>query len=462
MGILAVLQLLIGVCQTFIALAIQPAATRFVAEEISNGHRHAAAAVFYQCLRLTLLLAMPASLILFLGASSLATLFLGDQSYVILFQFLAVDVLVSVGALPVLVGALIGLQKFKETAIVNVVVSNILRQVAIITLVVLLKNFVGLVIGWVISDLAASAVYLVYVLLLLGRPTFEFPLRRLLRFSWPLYFGNVASLAQSWFDRALLVAFVPLATLGVYNATLTAFGVLTGISSAMSTTLLPAYSGMTGQDRKRVLVGASRTASRYVSFLLAPLSLGLLATAKPALILFVGQAYSEGTGPLMILSAIFALTAFTIALGPILLAIEKTWISSAITVLSVLVGVATGVILMPLSGILGASIARGLAMTLSSAVTVIVLKRHIQLQLDFSSILKSLLASTVMATVVFASQIAVYDKLLLPIYVLIGVFVYVLMLRFLKAVKEEDIDLIRELLGERLSFGTRILRRALL
>ena len=67
-----------------------------------------------------------------------------------------------------------------------------------------------------------------------------------------------------------------------------------------------------------------------------------------------------------------------------------------------------------------------------------------------------------MAAVVLAIQIPFYNKLLLPVYILVGGGVYVLMLRLLRAVTEEDLALIENYLGGRLSLGTRVLRRALL
>lgn len=93
---------------------------------------------------------------------------------------------------------------------------------------------------------------------------------------------------------------------------------------------------------------------------------------------------------------------------------------------------------------------------------VIVLMKSIRLSLDVKGISKILVAAGVMAAVILVMQIPFYNKLLLPVYVLVGGGVYVLMLRLLRAVTEEDLTLIENYLGGRLSLGTRILRRALL
>lgn len=84
------------------------------------------------------------------------------------------------------------------------------------------------------------------------------------------------------------------------------------------------------------------------------------------------------------------------------------------------------------------------------------------MSLDVKGILKSLVAGGVMAAVVLAIQVPFYNKLLLPVYVLVGGGVYVLMLRLLRAVTEEDLTLIEKYLGSKLSPVNGILRRAIL
>jgi len=463
MGVFAVLLLVSSVCQTFASLAIPSAATRFVAEELSQGRRRAAASAFYQALRATLIPTLILSCAIFLAAKPLASQLLGEPSDAIFFQIEAADMVVFAGPLPVLTSTMYGLQKFKETAVIGVVISTLFRQGLIIAFVILLQGLVGLVLAWVVSDAVAALAYFAYVLRALGRPTFDFELRKLLSFSLPLSLSSVASFAQSWFDRAVLVLFVPLATLGIYNATITAFTVLLAISQAMSTTLFPAYSAIQASDHGVLRTKAVRLASRYVNLVVVPLAFGLMATAKPALTLFVGAAYVGGATSLMILSATFALTVFvSTALGPMLLALAETKVAAAITIISVGVSLVAAFLLMPMYGMIGAAAARGLTMIVAAILTVAVLSRKMKLQTDLEATGKSLFASALMAVVVAAIQIPLYNKLLLPVYVLVGLVVYVLMLRLLKAVKQHDIDLIRDYLGHRLDFATNTLSWILL
>ena len=192
---------------------------------------------------------------------------------------------------------------------------------------------------------------------MLGRPKNPFPVRKLLSFSWPLGIGNIVGFAYGWFDRAILIVFVPLASLGVYSAALTAYGVLIGISAAFNNALLPVYSNIGGRGVLESCRKATRLASRYVTLVMVPLAFGLLATAKPALTFFVGEAYSGGAVPLMIFSLAFALTAFGSHLTPMLTALAKTREILWITVASTVFALASAYALLPFLGIVGASVA---------------------------------------------------------------------------------------------------------
>lgn len=325
-----------------------------------------------------------------------------------------------------------------------------LRQGLIILLIVLLKNFIGLVYAWVLSDFAMFVAFAVYAIRVLGFSRNLFSLRKLMSFSWPLSVGNVVTFAYNWFDRAILIALVPLAALGVYNAALYAFGVLTSVSGAFGNALLPFYSNISAGNEFERCSRATWLSSRYVSLVTVPLAFGLFATAKPALTLFVGEAYWGGIVPLMVLSFAFALTAFGLALGPMLTALAKTRAIMYITVASVALGLVSAYVLLSFLGIVGASVARGVATVAYLGLTIFVLKRMNAMGVDVEIAWKSLVAGAAMAGVLIIIQTLMYSRLLLPIYVVLGVIVYLLLLRVLKAVREPDMEFIERYVGHRL------------
>lgn len=297
---------------------------------------------------------------------------------------------------------------------------------------------------------------------ILGRPKISFPLRRLVNFSWPLWLGDGLSFASQWFDRAILLVFVPLAAVGIYNVTLTAFSAVAGISGVAAGTLFPAFSSMQHPERRRELVPALKRSTRYLCFVMVPLAFGLLATAKPALTLFVGPAYVGGAEPLMILSATYALTVVGISLSPMLLALGETRLASLATLGALIISLLSAAVLTPWYGMMGAATARATSMVAGLALLMIFLGKRIRLELDLDATLKSTIASIVMAIVVMGVEAGFYSRYFLPAYMLIGGVVYLAMLRFLKAIKQEDIQLVRDSMGPRLTFASNIISIVLL
>jgi O-antigen/teichoic acid export membrane protein len=454
-GILAILSLIIALAQALNGTAFSQAATTFIGK-LTSDSREAASAVFYQSLRVSLLFSIPISAFVYVAAPTIASGLLGSVAQAGLFRALAIDLLVFSGALPVAIGTLLGMKRFKEAATIGSA-GIILRQGLVVLLIIFMRNLIGLVIGWIFSDLAMLAAYGLFIIHVLGMPKKSISLRKLISFSWPLSIGNVINFVYSWFDRALLIAFVPLAALGIYNAALTAFGVLSGITASVGNALLPAYSNIHWRSGLESSRRATWLASRYASLAIVPISFGLLATAKIALTTFVGQAYVGGTDSLAILSLFFAITAFGSILAPMLVALSETRMVMWITIASVLLAVASAYALLPLMGITGASIARGLAMVVTLSLTILVLKRKNAVSIDLEMLWKTLVAGGVMAGVLVLVQMAFYSWILLPAYMVLGGIVYFAVLRILKAVREHDIELIHKYLGTRLGFVSKVL-----
>jgi O-antigen/teichoic acid export membrane protein len=450
MGILATLSLTVGLSSTATSLGLAHAATKFIAEHIGIGDRKGATSIFYQILKVRLVLSVAAAFFCFFFSEQISLFLLKTANYAGLFRVLALDIIPS-GIFPSLYNSLIGLQKIREATIFNLL-RLVIRQIIFVSLLLLGFGLLGLVVAWFIGDLINVSLYLSVIFGSLGSPTFSFSLKRLLKFSYPLYFGNLVSFAYSWFDRILLLASLPLSALGVYDVTFRAFGVLSSITLAISTALFPKYSELHSRNGIRSVENGILIASRYICYITMPLAFGLLAVAQPAITLFAGESYGAGSQPLMILSFFFAIVCLQTAFSGILLVLEETLIVSGLTVANVVVGIIFGASLLPSFGIIGASIARGITMVASLLLSIWVLRKKINLKLDKEAFWKSLLSSAIMAVVVGGVEHLWYDTYLLPFYLMLGAFVYLGMLRILKASRDKDIELLRLYLGKRFEF----------
>lgn len=119
--------------------------------------------------------------------------------------------------------------------------------------------------------------------------------------------------------------------------------------------------------------------------------------------------------------------------------------------------VASAYVLLPLMGITGASIARGLVMVVSLGFTITALRRKNAVSIDLTTLWKTLVAGGVMAGVLVLVQMVFYSSFLLPAYMVLGIIIYLATLRLLKAVREHDIELMHKYLGTRLGFVSKAL-----
>jgi len=449
MGVYVTLSLVFALAQMAASFALPSAAVKFIADLRGRNEQKAAAGVAFQILRLTFVASIVFGSVVFLFSTQICYMLTRTTVYVEVFKILALD-LAFAGVLPSLNGIMIGLQKMKELAEFNIV-AYIISKVLSITFLIVNLGLWGAILGWLIGDLSGFLLFSGYMLRSFGMPSFGFSLKRILGFSWPIYLSSWVGFGYNWFDRALLLAYVPLADVGVYNVAVTAFAMMASIPSAISTALFPQYSELQGRDGMRSLEKAVKTASRYVSYVVVPLAVGLAVTARPAISLFAGRAYEMGASPLATLSLFGAATCVGAALSDIFSIAERTKISALLTLIGVLISVFLGILLLPSTGVLGAAILRGVAMVLGLVLMLVVLKRMrlFAIGFDFGALWKSWVASLVMAVAVLGFQFLMYSKYLLPLYVLAGGIVYLVLLRFLKAVRTHDVHLVRAFVGRR-------------
>ena len=163
----------------------------------------------------------------------------------------------------------------------------------------------------------------------------------------------------------------------------------------------------------------------------------------------------------MILAGTYAIASVAAAAGPMLLALGEPRLSSLSSIATVAVSLVTAWILTPLFGMFGAATARGVGMIFGAALLILFLRKKFLVQFDLDGIKKSLIAAIVMAVVVMVVEMQIYSKYLMPAYVIVGAVAYVVMLRLLRAIRKDDIQLIRGFLGPKLTFVGNLLNAIL-
>jgi len=460
MGILTILTTALTAIQVISNLGLGNVITKLVAENVAQGNAKVASAVCYVSFLLNLSMSILVGAVIWVTRFPVGISGLPNSSTMDTISFLLIlDVVL--GYQNVFGAGILGLQRYRFLSVINAI-SIITRQILIILFVVLIKSLAGWMLAWVVTDFFVTIVTYAYFLKNVGSPGIGFSARRLLTLALPLLFSNIVLFAYTYVDRLLLIGRVDLNALGIYGAATQAFSAFTTLIGVLPIVLLPTFAEVYGLGGLDNLRSAVRTASRYVSFTALPVAFGLLAAARPAVSLFVGQRYDAGSLPLAELAAFSTAAILAYPLGPAFIVLNETMLYALTIVLPLAIGVGFALVTIPSMGIVAASTARGIAMVLNLILCVVLLRRKFPVTFDNVAIIKSLAASLSMAAVIWLAQWVVYAPILLPLYALCGIFTYLITLRALRAVTVADLILLENVAGPRLGNVIKLLSRFLL
>jgi O-antigen/teichoic acid export membrane protein len=424
------------------------AVVNYVAKNRAAGRVEESSGVFYKALVANILPSTLVTIIILFLAEPLSSFVLGTRHETLLFLMLALEVPLQ-SEFPILVGAAMALQRFEIVAAVGILQSA-LKQVFSIALLLLWQlSATSLVAAWVISDAVGYAVLLFFVVTRIGPLSFRFQISRLLRFSLPL---RVLSLGRYFYDRfdfLILTGFVSFNALGIYNVVLLIFGPILEVPQLTSTALFPTYVELRAKNGPASLEAATKMASRYITYVSLPLTLGLVTISPQLLWLIGGPSYTSGAGALAILGASLAFSFLSAALVPLVMTSEATSKLLGLFVLTSAAGSALAWILIPALGILGAAVSRGAAMFINFCLLIVILRAALKVRFDREALLKGTTASLGMAVCVLIAQHFFASPVLVPVHILIGAAAYLVLLRELHAIHSYDIALAESVLGSR-------------
>jgi O-antigen/teichoic acid export membrane protein len=362
------------------------------------------------------------------------------------------------------------MQKMRDAAIIGIVYSVVSTSLGIYLLLLGWRLY-AVVSGWLVGWLISSVAGLILVVKYLSISGKLYPVRPLLKFSLPLYVSGGIGLFVSWIDQLLLVSYMSLLygtteaqrILGIYYVAIRASIVPGLFSSAVVSALFPQLAELYAQQGVSSLKDAFRVSTRYSLLIGFPLIVGLATLAFPIIILFGGWQYIEAVEPLIIISMSALVGTVGVAIGPILMTLERTRIASVLSVVSVTLSFFLSYFALTYLGLgmNGTAWARTSASIIVLVLSLYVLSRYVSISIDKEALLKASIASAVMVLAIFALdfvrrlfssnyQFLVVRITQLPIYVLVGAVAYSLSLIALKAVKKSDIELIEEYLPKNL------------
>ena len=449
------------------ALALPSAAAKFIPQYLAKNEKAKANGVAVRHFQVAFATGLAAAVTVFLFSDFIATSFFSNSPWIPVEQMSLLLKILSLSCfltnfMSFLSGTLQGLQKIGELALMNLTF-NVLQSFLVVALLFYGFDLFSPVIGWVVGMAAASIVGTAIVLKsfsLRGKPH---PLKPLLSFSLPLYISNILAFTVNWVDQIFIFSVINAGIFGMYSVVVKAALIPTLIATSIVLTIFPHMSEAYAKEGIESLENAFSFSTRYAVAIGFPMVVGISLIAQPSLVLFAGASYKIMTPYLVILAFSTIPTIMGVAIRPILLTLEKSRTVSAITITSIAAEALTCFLAIVVLGwgVFGATLGRTFAAALSFSLGIYVLRKHIHVKFDKEVLWKTLASCGVMAAALLlfdvlrmqltgSTEFLVFRLHLLPVYILLGALVYAGTLFTLKAVKREDLELLKEYLPRKL------------
>lgn len=472
MGVFALLSLILTLPQVFGMFALPSAAVKYISQHLAENDSKKAKAVVARVLQVGFLASTVAFLFLFVPAELVSSLMFGTADYSLLLRLIALCSIFTILNLEVS-SFLQGMQRMRDVALIGLLYTLISTSVGVFLLYYGWRLY-SVALGWLAGGLISSVVGLILTVKHLGVLRKPYPVRPLLNFSFPLYVSGGIGFWAGWIDQLLLVSYMGLLygtteaqrMLGIYYVAIRASAVPGLFSSSIITALFPQLSELYTKQGSASLKDAFRVSTRYSVLIGFPLIVGLATLAYPVIILFAGWKYIEATQPLIIVSIAALVGTLGVATGPILMTLERTKISSVLSVVSVILSFLLSYFALAYLGLgmIGTAWARTLASVIGLILSLYVLTRFVHVSFDKEAIWKASVASLFIVIAIIGLDLVrmflspssykflEFRLYLLPIYVIVGALAYFASLVGLRAIKKRDVELIHDYLPKKMKW----------
>jgi len=309
-------------------------------------------------------------------------------------------------------------------------------------------GILGATIGLLITGIL---VFLIMASLIISEIGFKIPkftnIKEYLAFGLPTIPGNLSSWMVNSSDRYVIGIFLGTAFVGYYSPGYTLGNMITMFIAPLVFMLPPVLSKYYDENNIKEVKTILKYSLKYFLLLAIPSAFGLSLLSKPLLtILSTPGIASRGylVTPFVALSAL--LFGIYIVIAQIIVLEKKTKITGTIWVIAAILNLGLNLIFIPYIGILGAAITTLLAFVFAFILTSFYSFKYFKFDIDFSFILKSILASIAMSLVIIKWNPTGVLNVLFVIGICAGVYAAILFL--LKGITKEEIRFLKEILSQ--------------
>ncbi len=447
---LGVLSVLTFMASTLVhsTLALPTALTKFVSEHLGRNESQKAASVQRTVTRPVVILSLVGLAIATVLSAPLSQYFWGTTENFLLIILISISAFLT-NLITLYSSGLRALCLFGKMALVTIVYIVSSRIFAVI-MALLDFGVSGVATGYIIGYFLGLVVAIAFI-------RGKFPdssnnkasIKPMLQYSLPLFLSSLTLLILNWADIIILASITSdYALVGIYSVAVRSLLALSVIWQPIMITIFPIVSARFGLQNPKGVGNAVKMTSRYLSYTIIPSCVLLAVVAPTALNVFYGPDYVSGATALAILAVSIIILALFTLFTTTLTAIGKTKQVLQINLVAALSAVALLLSLVPLSNLVGAAVTRLAVRALSLFLAVYVLRKHVSVQLDREALWKSTIASIATIPFLFVLESTMTKGFpvfqVLAVEILVAGFVYLASLYVLKALNDQDFELLRQ------------------
>lgn len=460
MGAIAIFIAIVGLFNIVFSFGLSTASQHFTSYNLGKGDYPSVKKTIYRIIKYGFALSLLGLLTLEILAGEISIVFLHSAKFTILVRILGVVLFGNV-LFGILNGTILGIQQFRLSAIISIVIW-ITYYFGALGFAIFLRSIDTIVFGWLIGISLGVVTEFVLVLSTVnkylegGRPPSS---SYIVRYSFPILLSGIISYGAAYADRFIVSGLLNLSALGVYNFSLLIAGAIGFMAIPFNNILMPKFSEMFGRNEKEKISSTVGVSSTLLSYFYVPAALGIAALAPVILnLLSGGGAYIMAADPLRIIMFFTAIFISQNIMTQAIASVRRTRLFLYSSSLALAANVVLSIFLIPRYGLTGAALGYSSVYAVTFIILYYFAKKESIISIDALGMLKVWGSAIVMFAVVdYISGFTGLRIIYLPAYILLGAVIYIGLAKLVGIFKSDNKELILSLFPSEFVFLRKML-----
>ena len=243
-------------------------------------------------------------------------------------------------------------------------------------------------------------------------------------------------------DRYVIGYFLGSGSVGIYSASYSLGLLLSLFFAPIPIVLFPTISNLFENNKIEEIKKHLQYSLKYFLMLAIPSSFGLLVLSKPILVTLTTQEFLEGYLIVPVIALSIMIYSISDLNNQIIILYKKTKVAAVINIIAALLNIGMNIILIPIYGIMGAAVSTLITFVFHLIATSVVGYHRIPYHIEVIFILKSVISSIVMFSVLRLCM--QYEITNLLVLVLVGVVFYFISLFVFRGLSKKELQFVKE------------------